>query len=279
MVASAQLSVSRLERSFDLMSAAAVSSWQKLWPGVVDHGIDPTNVPADSLLLDEDETWDSKQDELLHGVDAYCAHSPNLLSSQLSSATCLSEGFSGPSLLGRPKMKLPVRHIAKRDLPALAADIRATCRRMLDILRQSEIESAAGVGVAVGAFFSEADCESSINRRSSYGLTTSIGREAEVLSGDVDPSSSTTVAVHQAPLINALSVSRILHGISSPLFSWTEFKPAGMGHSRLAMLYGGSGGLWGKYAEYDFCQIAFYAHRILQELSVPVCLPVRDTSG
>jgi len=178
--------------------------------------------------------------------------------------------------------RFPVLRVSRRELPALATDIRTTVRRMRDILQQVAAEVLAGVPGAVdgSSFFSSADCDvwnmRAVGHEKPSASHDVVAATVGLVSGVPDNSPSSPVPVHQLPLINALAVARVLHGVSTPLFSWTEFKPAGMGRSRLAMLYGGVGGIWGKYAGYDFGHVAGCASRILgvtDEHQAPLLVP------
>lgn len=300
MVRSAAFGVDRLTQSFELLNGAALSSWQHLWPRSKIQALDPTSgmaspmpPPLDGASSDDDaglpcsmhDAWKSREVALLQGIDAYCSASPATICEQTpnqappsstSDSTALGshEERGHPAALTSTTSRFPVLQVSRRELPALATDIRTTVRRMRDILQQVAAEVLAGVPGAVdgSSFFSSADCDVWSMRAVGHEKP-SASREVSGVPGN---SPSSPVPVHQLPPINALAVARVLHGVSTPLFSWTEFKPAGMGRSRLAMLYGGVGGIWGKYAGYDFGHVAECACRILgvmDERQAPLLVP------
>lgn len=262
MVAAARLGVTRLSLAFSLVSAAALSSWTLLWPGAESDLIDSTSYDkgeASTASVPEtayESGWEAREGPLLHGIDSFCSGTSSHAIGNLSAAHATSAS-----------QMLPIRLVSRNDLPGLASDIRSTARRMQDVLRQYASEASAGVGTVDASYFFDrsdgvmevagAETAAAASRASATGALQSELRENR----------ASFTSVREFPLINALSVARILHGVSSPLFGWAEFKPAGLGRSRLSMLYGGQGGLWGKYSEYDFSFIATYAECILHPLA------------
>ena len=294
MVRSATFGVDRLTRSFELLNGAALPSWQHLWPrsnkiqtlDPTSHTALPMPLPLDGASSDDDaglpcsvdDAWQTREGALLHGIDAYCSASPastrdrtpcQVTPSSTSDLTAFGSGdaLGHPAATASTASRFPVLQVSRRELPALAADIRTTVRRMQDILQQVAAEVLAGVPGAVdgSSFFSGADCEmwKMVGHKKPPASHDVVAATAGLFNEVPNNSPSSPVPVHQLPLVNALAVARVLHGVSTPLFSWTEFKPAGMGRSRLAMLYGGVGGIWGKYASYDFGHVAGCAYRIL----------------
>ena len=73
------------------------------------------------------------------------------------------------------------------------------------------------------------------------------------------------VPEHLRPLINGVSVARVLHGVYSPVFGAADFRPYNPEGGK-RRLWGSSGrdGLWGRYAGYDFAHVAEVAARVLR---------------
>jgi hypothetical protein len=267
MVDSMALSLQRLECTFVVLSSAALRKWEQLWHEDESDAY-LAHISAVSTLSTESAQvaslpWEQLQSALLSGVDAY-------MSAAVSSAAPAVRAAISCTTYGPRSPPFPVKLVEGSSIPALATDVRAAVDRMREVLTQRAAEMRAGVvSIAVSPAIHAGSVE--LIGASVFSCRcepVKPGRDGE-LSRTPDDAQQSDLAL-LAPFINAVSVTRLLHGVGSPAFSWTEFKPAGYGRSRAAVLYGGGGGLWGKYADYAFVPLCAFVDRLLQQQQLQV---------
>jgi hypothetical protein len=199
---------------------------------------------------------------------------------------------AGDGALPPPAPSAPpvVQRIPDSVLSALVRDVHEAARRMREVAVATLGEAAAADDGAAGG--GAADGDDGSGGSGSMAALLLGGGGPRAVTGPLDafvrrggggsggggggePPTSAPVSSSAAggwlgllsPLINSASVARVLHGVYSPVFAPADFRPAGQTGPRFWGGGGRGGGLWGRYAAYDFRHVADVAGRVLRHMA------------
>ena len=190
---------------------------------------------AASSVLDNASSSDASSSSSGHNASAVVTRGSSASSSHPASFSNGSSTALAPTAPAASPPSLLTKRIASKVLPALVTDVRAVIRRMTDIL--------APEGGSHGT--------SREQQQQHNGLAPPQQQRAL--------SSRSSIACDDTVLISPLAITRVLHAVYSPVFPGADFRPLGVGGG-----WGGTSGLWGRYAEFDFGDVLAVAAGVLK---------------